>query len=328
MTHKNSEVMTNSPMVDVAFVTYNHEKYIAQAIESVLMQQTDFKVRMIIGDDCSTDKTQEIIRKYAQKYPYRIKTILLSEHLGLLHKNRVGIQVLKLCTAKYIALLDGDDYWTDPNKLQKQVDFLENNPDFSICFHNVNVIYEGQSKEIHPFHLKELKSIFTLEDVITSHFIPTCSTMFRARLFSNFPDWFYAIPMGDWLLHVLNAEHGNVGYINEILGVYRVHEGGIWSLRKKADVLKETIRAAHTINAYLGFRYNKIIKKKISQLHYAIAHILIRENNIIGAVAHGFKSFITLPFAKNYSRRPLLGCIKRAIRNKLSTKLKSQLSRH
>ena len=114
-----------TPLVDVTLTTYNHEKFIGAAIDSVLSQQTDFDFRLVVGDDCSTDKTQSIIRSYAEKYPERICLMLDSTHRGLKSRERVGVRTLTGSSAKYVAMLDGDDYWTDPLRLQKQVSFLE-----------------------------------------------------------------------------------------------------------------------------------------------------------------------------------------------------------
>src|SRR4030042_2430256 len=122
--------MSLEPLVDVAMGTYNHEKFSAQALESVLSQRTNFSYRIIISDDCSTDNTRAIIMSYAEKHPGKIITIFPQKHVGLLHPDRPFIKVLKQCTAKYIALLEGDDYWTEPYKLQKQVDFLKTHADF------------------------------------------------------------------------------------------------------------------------------------------------------------------------------------------------------
>src|SRR5258708_3052102 len=141
---ENSELAAShqNPLVDVTLITYNHEKFIAQAIESVLSQQTGFEFRLLVGDDCSTDNTQSIIRSYAEKYPERICLMLDSTHRGLKSRERVGVRALTGSTAKYVALLDGDDYWTDAYKLQKQADFLETHPDFAICFHNVRMVFQ------------------------------------------------------------------------------------------------------------------------------------------------------------------------------------------
>ncbi|HPD39860.1 MAG TPA: glycosyltransferase, partial [Mesotoga infera] len=132
---------SDKPLVSVFMITYNHEKYIAQAIESALMQKTDFNYEIVIGEDCSTDRTREIVVDYANRYPEIIKPIL--------HENNVGAKansesVRKACIGKYVAILEGDDYWIDPLKLQKQVDFLESHPHFSVCFTRaVDVDEEG-----------------------------------------------------------------------------------------------------------------------------------------------------------------------------------------
>src|SRR5215813_14592957 len=158
--HFNSVQKPNptAPLVDVNLVTYNHEKFVARAIESILKQKTDFSYRLIIGDDCSTDSTQSIIRNYAEQYPEQIQTLLSSQHYGIEHPDRIGIQVLRLNTAEYVALLDGDDYWTDPNKLQKQVDFLRHHQECSFCFHNAEMFFEDGSeppKHLRPSYQKE-----------------------------------------------------------------------------------------------------------------------------------------------------------------------------
>ncbi|MCF6185625.1 MAG: glycosyltransferase, partial [Bacteroidales bacterium] len=115
--------------VSILMLTYNHEKFIAQAIESVLMQKVSFNYELIIGDDCSQDNTQKIIREYQKKHPDIIKPVLRTKNIGA---NNNFVDIFKKATGKYIALLEGDDYWTDPNKLQKQVDFLEANPEYGI----------------------------------------------------------------------------------------------------------------------------------------------------------------------------------------------------
>ena len=128
--------------VSVHMITYNHERFIAQAIEGVLMQQTDFAVELVIGEDCSTDGTRAIVRRYGERYPERIRLLLQERNLGA---RANALATLNACRGQYIALCEGDDYWTDPTKLQKQVDFLESHPECSLCFHRVLVVYEDGS---------------------------------------------------------------------------------------------------------------------------------------------------------------------------------------
>ena len=129
------------PKVSVCLVTYNHEKFIKQAIESVFMQKTDFDYEVVIGEDYSTDNTRKILSQYQMRYPHRIKAIFNNKNVGPVEN---FIRTLSTCKGKYIAYLEGDDYWTDAYKLQKQVDFLDKHPDYSLCFHSVEAFHQDQ----------------------------------------------------------------------------------------------------------------------------------------------------------------------------------------
>ena len=204
-------------------ITFNQEKFIAQAIESALMQHANFKYEIVIGEDCSTDRTRDIVWEYQEKYADRIKLLLQSENVGM-HKNFVDTYYA--CRGKYIAILDGDDYWTDPYKLQKQVDFLENNPDFSICFHNMQIIYENEPR-LNRISNKNQNEITTINTLACGNYIYTASCVFRNN-FIILPDWFYQCPVGDYPLHLLNAQYGKIKFVNEVMGVYRIHQEGTW----------------------------------------------------------------------------------------------------
>lgn len=266
-------VVTTMPLVDVNVVTYNHEKFVARAIESVLEQKTNFEYRLIIGDDCSTDNTQSIIRDYAQQYPERIQVLLASEHRGIEHKDRVGIELLRLNTAKYVALLDGDDYWSDPYKLQKQVDFLDAHFDFAICYHNVVRFHDDGSLPISNMCPPGQKDISTIEDLLVSNFIPTCSAMFRRGLYGELPDWFYTTKAGDWALHVLNAEYGKIGYINEVMAAYRIQPAGMWSSLAPEQQVAHLIKSFRLIDAHLKFKYHRVCSERVRELRRYLGYI-------------------------------------------------------
>lgn len=274
---------TTAPLVDINLITYNHERFIAKAIESVLEQKTDFVYRLTIGDDCSTDNTKAIIRDYAQQYPDRIQVLLASEHRGIERKDRVSIEVLRLNTSKYVALLDGDDYWTDPHKLQKQVDFLESHPECTMCFHNTMIFYEDGSQEPTTFCPPNQKVISTLEDLLSGNFIQSCSILFRRGLFGEFPDWFYTSKMGDWPIHIMNARHGNIGYIDEVMGAYRIHRGGLWSLQKRTHQIVESISVLDHINAYLDFKYEKEIRTTKAKWYQELVEEYCRQSDWLHA---------------------------------------------
>ena len=219
-------------LLSIVCITYNHEKFIRQTLDGFVNQKTNFKFEVIIHDDASTDKTAEIIKQYQEKYPHIIKPIFQVEN-----KFSQGIPLLKrfvypCIKSKYVAMCEGDDYWTDEYKLQKQVDFLEANPDYSICFHPVKFIYEDKPNKtnIHPSK-KFLSQDLTFEKLLKTNFIQTNSVVYRWRFINEsfediIPD---AILPSDWHLHLAHAEKGKIGVINDVMSVYRRHSGGVWT---------------------------------------------------------------------------------------------------
>jgi glycosyltransferase involved in cell wall biosynthesis len=247
------------PTVSVCFITYNHERFVAQALEGVLMQKTNFDYEIVIGEDCSTDRTREIIKDFIKKYPEKIRLLLRPQNIGAA---RNFVQTFSTCKGRYIALLDGDDYWTSPYKLQKQVDFLESHPECSECFHDVQVVSE-EDKPLFISSPRRKKPRYTLKDLLKGNFIYTCSVVYRKGLMKEFPEWIYKVSIGDWPLHILNAQYGDIGYIDEVMGAYRVHSGGIHSSKEEMEQVKETIEVYSYINAHLNYRYNTYIKTQM-----------------------------------------------------------------
>lgn len=288
--------------VSVLVMTYNHERFISQALESVLMQKVTFEYEILISEDRSTDDTRNRVLNIHAKYPDRIRLLLSETNL---HSNEIVVRGIEASKGQYVALLDGDDYWLCPYKLQKQVDFLETHPECAMCFHNVDVLYEDEDIDPHPFHADEPKSRFsrpvpkpisTLRDLVRGNFIQNCSTFFRRGLFREFPSWYYNFfPITDWPLHILNAQHGHIGYIDEVLGVYRVHRGGQWSMnmslyRHSKDIIR-IIQMYETIDKHLGYRYKKQIEESVLPLYYEVSHLLLAEHNPQDA-AHYAKKYL------------------------------------
>ena len=280
--------------VSASIITYNHERFIAQAIESALAQEVEFDYEILIGEDRSSDRTREIVCDYAARYPDRIRIFLHDypkDYVRINGRRNFVNSILK-ARGEYIALLEGDDYWTDPLKLQKQVEFLERHTECCACFHNVRVHHEGTPEHDRIFHPTPLKKkFFALSDIVSSHFIPTCSTMFRNGLYPSFPDWFYQAPMGDWPLHVLNAEHGSYGYIDEVMAVYRVHSAGLWSGSNRIKILEGTIAAANLIKAYLGDRCSPELTRSIERWKQGLDQELLRTDLQGGNVAAALRRF-------------------------------------
>jgi len=236
--------------VSVLMLAYKHEKFIAQALDSVLMQQVDFDYEIVIGEDCSPDTTREILICYQQKYPDKIRLLLPEKNLGM-HDN--FIQTFKACQGNYISILEGDDYWTSPYKLQKQVDFLDKNAECTICFHKAFVPNQDGSTGWLLSPKEQHNKVFTLEDILScsNNMMPTASIMFRQGFINEFPDWIYNVDLIDWILQVFLAQHGNIGYLDEVLSVYRVHPEGNWSRKNHLEATLELTKLFYYFSKYL-----------------------------------------------------------------------------
>jgi len=277
--------------VSVSITAYNSENFIIQAIESVLMQEVNFDYEIVIGEDCSKDKTRDIVLSYQKKYPHKIRVLLNEKNLGL---NKNFVSIIQACQGQYIALLDHDDYWTSPLKLQKQVDFLESHPECSMCFHDSRHFYQDGSKEDGFIRLPRKGEIFSLEDLMQGPFIPTSSTMFRRGVFGEFPDWFSEMKAHDWALHTLNAQYGNLGYINEIMSATRIHKGGDWNGRNKIEQCKFTIQNREILKKYVPF-FKKYIKIQLGKLYFDLAVESTDESDLKTARKAIIKSIIESP---------------------------------
>ena len=256
------------PRLSVLTLAYNHAEFIAQNIESVIAQQTSFPVQHIIADDGSTDGTQEIILDFAARYPHIVPVFRKD-------RNKVGwrnVQALfDMCRTEYAALCDGDDYFTDPAKLQIQVEFLDQHKDCALCFHPVKVVYEDDSKHerVYP-PVKQLprgiKPFYYLSDLLKCNIIQTNSVVYRWRFRNGLPEWFRpdCCP-GDWYWHLLHAELGKIGFINKIMSVYRRHKKGIYylsevdRLKHRAKLGQKEIEAYDIINRHFDNKYKSIL---------------------------------------------------------------------
>lgn len=220
----------SSPFVAVAMVTYNHEKFIAHAIDSILMQKTNFPFRIYIGEDCSTDKTREICLSYANKYPDRISLFLNKTHHFRKNSSTIYSESFK-SGAKYIAMLDGDDYWTDPNKLSKQVEFLEANPDYAYCCTRIQIL-DNNTGEISPYledYFSDSKDkIVTFSNFYSPFVTHTATVLFRSDYLSGLKNitgkYFVDLSL---YTHLLTQGKGYC--FNWVSAVYRFTGRGMWS---------------------------------------------------------------------------------------------------
>jgi len=253
-----------SPVVSVCIQTYQHAAFIAQCIESVLQQQTDFSFEIIIGEDDSTDGTRDICIRYSQKYPGIIRLFLRSEKDKIyINGEKTGrynmINNLKAARGKYIALLDGDDYWPDPHKMQKQVDHLAANPGYSICYCD---FYTLKNDKLYR-HSSLKKKLFQPKPADLAHhcFIQPCTCMFRNPGFDSIPDHYWKLPVLDYCLFLEAAGRGKIFYIKKYMAVYRHHPTGFWIGAGKE---KNLIRLLNFLDIMIPHSQG-IIQKKLKQ---------------------------------------------------------------
>jgi glycosyltransferase involved in cell wall biosynthesis len=261
--------------VSVSIITYNHEKFIRETLDSVLMQDVNFEYEIVIGEDCSLDNTRKILQEYHNRYPGKIRLLLSGNNQGLV---RNFMQTCRSCKGEYIATLDGDDYWTSSQKLQKQVDFLDRHTDYSICFHPVTMMFENSNKPSSIFPQINGET-YTLEDLLYSNFIPTSSVMFRNGIFGEFPDWYQTFKtMEDWPLYALIAQHGKIGFLKEVMGVYRFHSKSTWSLQDEVVTCQEEIKFYDYVKENLGNKYNNIILSMLDKRYFKLAELYENKN--------------------------------------------------
>ena len=222
------ECLAKAPRVSVKMITYNHARFIAAAVRSVLAQRVDFPVEVIIGDDCSTDGTRDILVALQREAPDRIRLLLHDPNLGAGGKLN-GVAVTGACRGEYVAQLEGDDLWTCPDKLRRQVDLLDRNPHLAGCFHPVWFMDEAYQFVSRVHRPPVEKPEYRLEDFLGTNPAATCSVMFRRSAFPGYPDWYYRHLAGDWSIHLLNLHSGPYGYLSEVMGVYRIHGAGVWT---------------------------------------------------------------------------------------------------
>jgi hypothetical protein len=296
--------------LSVAMITYNQERFIAQAIESVLAQKTDFEYEIVVGEDCSTDNTRAILTDLSRRYPGRIVPLLRERNLGG-PRNFHG--TLAACRGQYLALLEGDDYWICESKLQKQVDFLDRHPDWAICCSRAQVRNEldtsssalrVQTGAIFPARpsglLPEGQDVmgllpltpraagtYTLKDLLHENFIPTCTVMYRwGGLGRRFPSWLSRSSLGDLPLHAIMAGQKKIELLDDCMAVYRIHPGGIWSSRDRASQIRESTDMLAALNCNLGHPYNNFLGAHVVRSYLALSQSAREEGKRLDTGKH------------------------------------------
>jgi len=277
------------PIVSICCITYNHEKFIREAIEGFLMQETTFPVEIIIHDDASTDGTRDIIREYETKHPQLFRLILQKENQHSKGK-KITPSVLAVAHGEFIAMCEGDDFWFDPNKLQKQVEFLEENQSYSLCGHNSSIMSGGQvEKGVLP-----ARSLTTLEMLGANPF-RTATVMLR-NVFSINQGAFARFIFCDWPIVLMASKYGDAFFMSDCMSCYRVHDGGMWFRMPAVKAAEGTVKMYYFLSKFFeGKHANEINRLILLQINQNVSDKMFRHEVPFSIPFYIFKSFVKQP---------------------------------
>lgn len=269
-------------ILSIVCTAYNHEKYIRKTLEGFVKQKTDYKYKVIVHDDASTDKTRDIIDEFVKKYPDLFVAIYQQEN-----QYSKGVDIYKkfiqpLIDTKYTAICEGDDYWCTEDKLQRQIDYLEKHPNCSMCVHNTSFISEYGVLLNKNINNLGYSLNFNTSDVITNRYFHTSSYVYRTELAKTFPKEFYMQGAGDYPLTIYLSLFGEIHYIDKIMSCYRVGSVNSWTQRvmkndeKAIEHNNSAISALKKMNLYTNFKYNDAFKKQIT--YYRYQNILLHKS--------------------------------------------------
>ncbi len=300
--------MQKPNLISVIVATYNHEKYIRQCLDGILMQQGSFLLEILVWDDCSADNSFKIIREYEQKHPHIIRAGITNQNIGLI-KN--FIQLIEKCSGKYIAPCSGDDYWKDPEKLLKQFNFLESNPDFGIVHTDIDALFEKSKKTIPSFHKhqkRKFNTISSFQEMLNQGCFSMITAMFKKQLIDEYisaikpqsKNW----SSEDYPFFIYSSINSKIHYFPESTAVYRIRKGSIFhseTLSKHADFLRNNMyievffaekyhlgiqnknlasRIFHNKNLYISFLQSSPSRSKISLIYLKNNNLLSFNNRI------------------------------------------------
>ena len=259
--------------VSVWMSAYNHGKYISRCLDSVLMQKTDFDFEIVIGEDCSADDTREIVKDYADRFPDKVKPFFPEKNIGMM---QMDVATFSRCRGEYLALLNGDDEWTDENKLQIQADLLDSESDASMCYHRSFVIDEMSGQEWET-EFTGIGNELPVEKLFHG-FNPIMTASVMCRNPGKLPDWYEDVPYGDMPLYLMLSEKGKIRYIDRTMCLYRIHASGNWQGDTLKSNLIKDLKYYNLIDEKFEHRYSGFIKKILALRYLSLTILSIRND--------------------------------------------------
>jgi glycosyltransferase involved in cell wall biosynthesis len=304
--------------VSVVVATYNHADLIDEALASVFAQETDFETEVIISEDASTDGTRQIVERWRARFPDKTRLLLSDRNL---HSNEVIRRGFHAARGDYVALIDGDDYWLSPHKLANQAALLDRDPSVSLCFHNARVS-SGQTRFGDLWTNPTLGPRLTLADLWEGNPFPTCGGMFRRSALPRIPDWYRDLnPMiTDWPLYLLFAEHGDILFVPEAWGVYRLHSGGLYSPQTARSKLALMDALYRRVNEGMAGRHDASLKRGHHRYFVGMAHDFLDQGHpdlALAAVGYAWR------YRTRFAVRRQLSLLRLATRARLASTLAS-----
>lgn len=271
-----------TPLLSVCLITYNHEKYLDESLASIFKQDVPFDLEVVIGEDLSSDRTREIVRDWVERYPHIIRPIFRNSNLGL-KKN--FIDTLSQCRGDYVAVLSGDDYWTDPLKLQRQVGFLSDNPDYTLISTNAAALRNGATDPDRVVNNTPTAFDFDTSDLIKGNPCIASQVVFKNHLIQSFPDVYHLATGEDRGLYLLLSRLGRCRFDPTITGVYRIHEASITSRRAarycgKIDSRREAIGNARAWNAYFQHDFDAEVTMVVHRNSVSMLRLAYHERDV------------------------------------------------
>ncbi len=249
--------------VSVCMTTYNQEKYIVDAIESVVTQRTTFPVQLVIGEDCSTDNTADICKHYASLYP-NISLVCRRKNIGL--AKNFALSWLR-CKGKYIAILEGDDVWCSKSKLETQVAFMESHPEYPMCFTRTEVMDKNKQFP----HREGNYSSLGITDIIRHNLMANCSVLYRRGIVPEIPYWMMSLPYCDLALHCLHLQHGSAAYIPETTALLRLHSNNSFEQQGLMERVRVSTEVYQALSENLPSPYAEQAKQTLLLMYQGLA---------------------------------------------------------